>query len=177
MCMCKKCSDLITRNQSNALIFILNLNFAKNCQWKSIKPSWYRPSVWKIRLTGSFIIQRTCNEESSHYGEVIMGAITSNHQPHDCLLNRLFRCKSKKISKLRVTGLCAGNSPGTGEFPTQMDSNAENVSIWSSHHDLCGESAWLGASLFRGPVMRKVLSWDLIILYAFHLPLVLSWHL
>ena len=35
----------------------------------------------------------------------------SNHQPHDCLLNRLFRRRSKKISKLRVTGLCAGNSP------------------------------------------------------------------
>ena len=30
-----------------------------------------------------------------------------NHQPHDCLLNRLFRCKSKKTSKLRVTGICA----------------------------------------------------------------------
>ena len=36
----------------------------------------------------------------------------SNHQPHGCLLNRLFRRKSKKTSKLRVTGLCAGNSPG-----------------------------------------------------------------
>ena len=41
----------------------------------------------------------------------------SNHQPHDCLLNRLFKCGSKKTSKLRVTGLCAVNSPGTGEFP------------------------------------------------------------
>ena len=54
----------------------------------------------------------------------------SNHQPHSCLLNRLFRRKSKKTSKLRVTGLCAGNSPGTGEFPAQMASYAENVSIW-----------------------------------------------
>ena len=52
-----------------------------------------------------------------------------NHQPHDCLLNRLFRRRSKKTSKLRVTGHCAGNSPGTGEFPAQMASNAENVSI------------------------------------------------
>ena len=32
----------------------------------------------------------------------------SNHQPHDCLLNRLFRRRSKKTSKLRVTGLCGG---------------------------------------------------------------------
>ena len=60
----------------------------------------------------------------------------SNHQPHGCLLNRLFGRKSKKTLKLRVTGLCAGNSPGTGEFPAQMASYAENVSIWWRHHDL-----------------------------------------
>ena len=58
----------------------------------------------------------------------------SNHQPHGCLLNRLFRRKSKKTSKLRVTSLCVGNSPGTGEFPSQMASFAENVSIWWRHH-------------------------------------------
>ena len=59
----------------------------------------------------------------------------SNHQPHDCLLNRLFRRRSKKASKLRATGLYAGNSPGTGEFPAQMASRAENVSIWWRHQD------------------------------------------
>ena len=58
----------------------------------------------------------------------------SNHQPHVCLLNRLFRRRSKKTSKLRVTGLCAGISPETGEFPAQKASNAENVSIWWRHH-------------------------------------------
>ena len=58
----------------------------------------------------------------------------SNHQPRDCLLNRLFIRRSKKTSKPRVTGLCAGNSPITGEFPAQMASNAENVSIWWRHH-------------------------------------------
>ena len=40
----------------------------------------------------------------------------SNHQPHGCLLNRLFRRRSKKTSRLRVT-------------------YAENVSIWWRHHD------------------------------------------
>ena len=58
----------------------------------------------------------------------------SNYQPHDCLLHRLFRRRSKKTSKLCVTGLCAGTSPGTGEFPAQMASNAENISIWWRHH-------------------------------------------
>ena len=51
----------------------------------------------------------------------------SNHQPQDCLLNRLFRRRSKKTSKLRVTCLCVGNSPGTGEFPAN----------WWRHHGVC----------------------------------------
>ena len=37
----------------------------------------------------------------------------SNHHPHGCLLNR----RSKKTSKLRVTGLCVGNSPGPVNSP------------------------------------------------------------
>ena len=41
----------------------------------------------------------------------------SNHRRLDCLLNRLFRHRSKKTSKLRVTGLREGNSPVTSEFP------------------------------------------------------------
>ena len=44
------------------------------------------------------------------------------------------RRRSKKTSKLRVTGLWAGNSPVTAEFPAQKASNAEKVSIWWSHH-------------------------------------------
>ena len=60
----------------------------------------------------------------------------SDHQPHDCLLNRLFGRRSKKTSKLRITDLCEGNSPVTGEFPVQWDSNVESVSIWWRHHDV-----------------------------------------
>ena len=65
----------------------------------------------------------------------------ANHQPHDCLLDRLFRRRSNKISKLRVTGLCEENSPGTGEFSAQKASNAANVSIW--WHHLYAHSYWL----------------------------------
>ena len=35
----------------------------------------------------------------------------------------------RKKSTLRVTGLCEGNSPVTGEFPAQRASTAENVSF------------------------------------------------
>ena len=59
----------------------------------------------------------------------------SNHQPHGCLLNRLFRRRSKKTSKLRVTGLCVGNSPGPVNSP------------------------------YKGPVTRKMFPFDDAIMY------------
>ena len=59
----------------------------------------------------------------------------SNHRPHGCLLNRLFRRRSKKTSKLRVTGFCAGNSPG----PV--------------------------ISLHKGPVTRKMFPFDDVIMW------------
>ena len=70
-----------------------------------------------------------------HYNDIIMRAMESqNHQPNDCLLNHLFRLRWKKTSKFCITELCAGNSPVTGEFPTQRASNTENGSIWWHHH-------------------------------------------
>ena len=69
-----------------------------------------------------------------------------NHQPHHCLLNCLFGRRSKKTSTLRVTGLCVGNSPGTGEIPAQMASNAQNVSIWRRHHDSVSKSPFVPVS-------------------------------
>ena len=59
----------------------------------------------------------------------------SNHRRLHCLLNCWFRRRSKKISKHCITGLSAGNSPVTGEFPAQKASNAENGSIWWCHHE------------------------------------------
>ena len=49
----------------------------------------------------------------------------SNHQHYDCLLNRLFGHRSKKTLKLRVTGLCVGNTPGRGKCFHLM------TSLWS----------------------------------------------
>ena len=57
-----------------------------------------------------------------------------NHQPHDCLSICLISLRSKKTSKLRVTGLWEGNSPVTGASPTQRAGNAEYISIWWRHH-------------------------------------------
>ena len=60
----------------------------------------------------------------------------SNHQPYDGLLNHLFRRRSKEnIKAPRHWPLC-GEFTGTGEFPAQKASYAENVSIWWRHHVL-----------------------------------------
>ena len=51
-----------------------------------------------INLTSTLENGHVCGYEfAAHYNDVIMdGDGVSNHQPHDCLLNRLFRRKSKK---------------------------------------------------------------------------------
>ena len=45
----------------------------------------------------------------------------SNHQPHDSLLNRLFKAQIKETPKLRANDLCKGNSPVTGELTAQKN--------------------------------------------------------
>ena len=70
---------------------------------------------------------------SLHYNDVTMGRIA-------CQITSLTIAHStahpdedqRKHQKLRVTGFCAGNSPGTGEFPGQMASNAECFHLMTS---------------------------------------------
>ena len=94
----------------------------RQCKVISAKNTSRNPKYWEVQF-------HTLRWRHDGHDSV------SNHQPHDCLFNCLFRRRWKKTSKLRVTGLCTGNSPGTGEFPAQMASNAENVSIWWRHHE------------------------------------------
>ena len=69
------------------------------------------------------------------YNDVIMTTMASQiNSLTIVLLNCSFGHRLKKTSKLRVTGLFAGKSPVTGEFPAQRTNNAENVSIWWRHH-------------------------------------------
>ena len=63
------------------------------------------------------------------YNDVIMGAMASQITGVSVVYLTVYS-GSKKTSKLRVTALCAGNSPVTGEFPAQRACNADYVSIW-----------------------------------------------
>ena len=80
----------------------------------------------------------------------------SNHWPHDCLLNRLFRRISKKTSKLCVTGLCEGNSLVTGIgwlICTEGCVSSLNKSNPTNNQ-------WLVNSPHKGPVTWKIFPFD-----------------
>ena len=71
-------------------------------------------SCWFGRCGWAIIV---CDDNSTLHWRHNDHDGVSNHQPHGCLLNRLFRRRSKKTSMLRVTGLCVGNSPGPVNSP------------------------------------------------------------
>ena len=70
-----------------------------------------------------------------HYSDVIMSAIVFQVTGELSVYSTVCSGASKKTSKPRITGLCTGNLPVTGEFPAQRASDAENASIWWRHHD------------------------------------------
>ena len=72
--------------------------------------------------------------DGAYCSDAIMSAMASeiNGGPIDWLLNRLFRCRSMKTSKLRVTYLCEGNPPVDSLIKA---SNAKHITIWWRHHE------------------------------------------
>ena len=70
-----------------------------------------------------------------HYNDVIMGAIASQITSLTIVYSTVYSdADQRKHQGSASLAFCAGNSPATGEFPAQMASNAEKVSIWWRHH-------------------------------------------
>ena len=77
----------------------------------------------------------------THYNDVIMGAMASQITSVSIVYSTV--CSDTDQRKHQSSASLAfvmGNSPLTGEFPAQMASNAENVSIWWRHHALNSSS-------------------------------------
>ena len=97
------------------------------------------PTVGLIQYRLSLQAQASHKDKTvmrpSHYNDIIMSVMVPQITNLMIVYSTVYsRHRSKKTSKLRVTGLCEVNSPVTSEFPTQRASNAENVSIWWHHH-------------------------------------------
>ena len=64
-----------------------------------------------------------------HYDDVIMGAMASQITRLTIVYSTVYSdADQRKHQSSASLAFCAGNSPG--EFPAQMASNAENLSIW-----------------------------------------------
>ena len=75
------------------------------------------------------------NFHITHCDDVIMGAMVSQITSLTIVYPIVYSGVDQRKHQSSVSlAFCDGNSPGTGEFPAQMASNAENVSIWWRHH-------------------------------------------
>ena len=128
--------------------------------------SWYNSDLFSSKLSGRYqyveyysrnSVRKQIESEVPHGSilDLLLSLIykslhwrhndhdgVSNHQPHGCLLNRLFRRRSKKTSKLRVTGLKLLHDPdskihGANMGPTWVLSAPDgphvgpmNLAIW-----------------------------------------------
>ena len=80
----------------------------------------------------------------AHYNDVKMSAMASQITSPTSVYSTVYSgADQRKHQQLRVTGLCAANSPVAGEFPAQKASNAEKVPIWWRHHGRSVFDEWL----------------------------------
>ena len=97
----------------------------------------------------------------SHYINVIMSTMASQITSLMIVYWTIYS-GADDISKLRVTGLCAGTYPLTGEFPAQRASNAKMFHLMSS--------SWSGGVVMTDPVSwpfhyytQVIVIWPLVI--------------
>ena len=84
-----------------------------------------------------------CFKHTSQCNDAIMSTMASQITSLTIVYSTVYlRRRLKKTSKLRVTGLCEGNSPAIGEFPAQRACNAENVYSWWRHHQYQSLLVW-----------------------------------
>ena len=70
-----------------------------------------------------------------HYNDVIMGTMASQITSVAIVYSTVYSGADQRKHKSSASlAFCVGNSLGNGEFPAQMASNAESVSIWWRHH-------------------------------------------
>ena len=98
-----------------------------NARFRKKKHVWADNVAHCIRMYSSSVVMTTPLQCRQNERDGV-----SNHRRLDCLLNCLFKCRSKKASKLRVTGLCEGN--WAVDSPSQRDRKVGIVSIWWRHH-------------------------------------------
>ena len=130
-------------------------------QWKKCCLSWRiikATRIWRADAVASCSVILLLWRHNGGYG-------VSNHQPHDSLLNRLFKCRSKKTSKHRVTGLFGGEF--TGHRPVTRETFPFDdviICLWQrrdasvSQDSVCFQSTI--SSHVRRVLANQTIGWD-----------------
>ena len=100
---------------------------------------WFCKNVWDARdVTWWFLHTNSMASHKVnmwHYSDAIMSTMVSQITGNSMVYSTISSgAEQRKHQSSALIGLCAGNSPVTGEIPAQTASNAENVSIWWCDH-------------------------------------------
>ena len=135
------------------LVITTNLTPFSDEAWLGLVNHFYTSYIWPavqiLQCTSSIShnapLKQKCGHffRVGHYGFVIaalweLWKLQWHHNGRDSVSNHatVYSDADQIKHQSSVTGLCAGNSLGTGELFAQMASNAENVSIWWRHYEL-----------------------------------------
>ena len=94
-------------------------------------------AFFKLNLQNDII--RSCSyvnvKEPIHCNGIMMSMMASQITSLKIVYSTVYSgTDERKTSKLHVSGLCAGYSLVTSEFPAERVSKTENASIWWCHH-------------------------------------------
>ena len=127
---------------------------------------------------------RRSDRQGGHYTDVIMGAMASQITSLTIVYSTVYSdANQRKYQSSASLAFVRGNWPGTGEFPTQMASDAENASIGWRHHgpghstlclliiEFCNQRAILQASQWSsagvGDIWYRFSAWVMILAASF----------
>ena len=118
---------LSVKNMEYLVSTMVILVFDILISWKWLGTN-LKPELWLNATLTCSVMDEKCY---LHASDVIMNTMASQITSLTIVYSTVYSgADQRNSSKLRVTGLCEGNSPATGECPAQRASNAENVSIF-----------------------------------------------
>ena len=118
---------------SSKYVIVVNWYSTQNVSSSSLKLTIRRLAV----MGYWWLWTKTSASKSTHYNDVIMSSLPSQITSLAIVYSAVYsRTDQRKHQSSASLALCVGNSPVTGEFPTQRASNAENISICWRHHVL-----------------------------------------
>ena len=120
--------------------------------WQVLVPPVIGIHKSRVSIFWKTIFTCRCTE---HYNDVIMGAIASQITSLAIVYSTIYSGWDQRKHQSSALLALVGGIHRTGEFPAQMASNAENVSIWWRHHGSLSPLTAPDVIIFTSPGTHK----------------------